>query len=228
VGGTAKLAGTLDVSYYNGFVPGPGNLFTSVVCSARSGAFSVITAPTNTLGTIYTAKTVLLETGNASPTAQLSVNPIQVACHTALIQASGYDPDGTVTNLTVLLETNVLASWSSPAGTISFSYDFPDDVTITALATDNKGANGGTNVIVSFLTLPVGVLDPVGFQTNRSFKLCLGGVAGTTNVIEASDNLATMLWTNLGAMENTNGIWRFFDRAASNSTHRFYRAKQLP
>ena len=229
VGGTATLAGTLDVSYYNGFVPAPGILFTAVVCNARSGVFSAITAPTNKLGTIYTAKTVLVESGYAAPTVQLNVNSIQIACcHTVLIQASGSAPDGTVTNLTVLLETNVLASLNSASGTVSLSCDFPGEVTITALATDNNGASGGTNVIVNFVTLPVGVLDPVGFQTNRSFKLCLEGVSGTTNVIEAGDDLTSGVWTNLGTMENTNGIWRYSDKTATNSMHRLYRARQLP
>ena len=107
------------------------------------------------------------------------------------------------------------------------SYDFPGDVTFTALATDNKGAMGATNIIVSFVTLPVGVLDPIGFQTNRAFKLCMEGVAGTTNRIEASDDLNSTNWSDLGVMENTNGIWRFSDKAATNSTHRYYRARQL-
>ena len=227
VGGTAKLAGTVDVSYWNGFTPAPGNVFTALVCNARSGGFSVVHAPTNNLGTIYTAKTVLLETGNASPTAQLAIDSMQIACHTVALQASGTDPDGSVTNLTLLTETNVLGSFSSATAQIQVSYDFPGDVTFTALATDNKGAMGATNIIVSFVTLPVGVLDPIGFQTNRAFKLCMEGVAGTTNRIEASDDLNSTNWSDLGVMENTNGIWRFSDKAATNSTHRYYRARQL-
>ena len=227
VGGTAKLAGTVDVSYWNGFTPAPGNVFTALVCNARSGGFSVVHAPTNNLGTIYTAKTVLLETGNASPTVQLAVDPMQIACHTIVLQTSGTDPDGSVTNLTLLTETNVLGSFSSATAQIQVSYDFPGDVTFTALATDNKGAMGATNIIVSFVTLPVGVLDPIGFQTNRAFKLCMEGVAGTTNRIEASDDLNSTNWSDLGVMENTNGIWRFSDKAATNSTHRYYRARQL-
>jgi hypothetical protein len=225
VGGTARLAGTLDVTYWNGFTPAPGNVLTALVCNARSGVFSAIQSPTNTLGTIYTAKAVLLETGNSSPTARLVVNPAQTTCRSFLVQGSATDADGAVTNLTLLLDTNILTSVSAASARITVSYDFPGDVTFTALATDNKGAMGATNVIVRFVTLPVGVLDPIGFQTNRAFKLCLAGVEGTTNRIEASDNLSSTNWTDLGAMENTNGIWRFADQTATNSAHRFYRAR---
>lgn len=228
VGGTATLAGTLVVSYWNGFVPGPGNVFTSVVCNVRSGGFTAIQAPTNNLGTIYTAKAVLLETGNASPTAQLNVNPVQIACHTVLLQAAASDPDGTVTNLTVLQGTNILGSFVTPTAQVLASYDFPGDVTFTALATDNKGASGATNVVVTFVTLPEGMLDAVGFQTNRAFKLCMEALAGKTNRVEASDNLSLTNWTDLGVMENTNGIWRFSDLTATNSAHRYYRTRQLP
>ena len=108
------------------------------------------------------------------------------------------------------------------------SHDFPEDLTFTALVTDNKGAMGATNIVVRVTTLPVRVLDPIGVQTNRAFKLCLCGEAGTTNRIEISDDLSATNWTDLGAMEHTNGIWRYSDKTATNSTHRFYRARQLP
>jgi hypothetical protein len=41
VGGTATLAGALDVALLNGFVPTPGALFTILTFGARSGDFSV-------------------------------------------------------------------------------------------------------------------------------------------------------------------------------------------
>jgi hypothetical protein len=228
IGGPARLAGTLDVSYWNGYTPAAGNVFTTLVCSARSGVFSAIQSPTNNLGTIYTPKAVLLETGNASPTARLVVNPVQTACRSFLVQGSATDADGTVTNISLLLDTNVLVSVSGASAQVIVSHDFPEDLTFTALATDNKGAMGATNIVVSIVTLPVRVLDPVGFQTNRAFKLCMCGVESTTNRIEASDDLNSTNWIDLGVMENTNGIWRFSDKTATNSAHRSYRARQLP
>ena len=227
VGGTAKLVGTLDVSYWNGFEPALGNVFTGLVCNARSGAFSVVHTPTNTLGTVYTAKSVLLELGNVSPTATLAVDLAPTVCRNFLIQASASDPDGSVTNLSILQDTNVLLSVSSSSAQLTYSYDFPGDLTFTAIATDNKGGSGATNVTVSITPLSELVLDPVGFQTNRAFKLCMTGEPGTNYEIQASTNLGASNWFVLGVMQNTNGIWRYSDATATNSA-RAYRARQLP
>ena len=101
-------------------------------------------------------------------------------------------------------------------------------MTFTAIATDDKGASGATNVTVSVTTLPLLTLDPVGFQTNRAFKLCMTGEVGASYEIQANTNLVGTNWTVLGVMQNTNGIWRYSDVTASNSTYRAYRARQLP
>ena len=66
------------------------------------------------------------------------------------------------------------------------------------------------------------------FQTNRAFKLCMTGEAGTNYEILASTNIAGTNWTVLGVMQNTNGIWRYSDVTATNSPSRVYRARQLP
>jgi len=228
VSGSAVLAGTLDLSYWNGFTPSPGNVFTTLVASARSGAFSALTGPTNNLATVYTATSVLIEPGNVPPTVQLSVNPVQIACRLFQVTASGTDPDGTVTNLTLLLDTNMVLSVPDASAHAIVSYDFPGSVTLTALATDNKGASGATNVVLTVGTLPLLTLDAIGFQTNRAFKLCMCGETGTNYQILVSDIVNTNHWSVLGTMETTNGIWRYSDTTATNSAHRFYRAQALP
>jgi hypothetical protein len=226
VGAAAKLAGALEVAYGNGFTPVVGNVFSVVSCGTRSGAFSSLTAPTNNLGTVYTAKAVLVEPGNASPTVQLTLETSQLAGHGFLVRGAAVDPDGSVTNLTLLLDTNVLASANGAVAQIAYSTDYPGALTFTALATDNKGAQGGTNVTVSVDALPLLVLDPVGFQTNRSFKLLMLGETGTNYQVLGNDTLADTNWQVLGAMQSTNGIWRFYDTTASNYTRRLYRARQ--
>ncbi len=227
IGGSAALAGTLDVSYWNGFTPAAGSFYTVLACNARSGFFSAITAPTNTTATVYTAKTVLVEPGNSPPAAKLTVPAQSLAGHTFTVKGSGTDLDGSVTNLTLLVGTNVLVSASGSSAQVSFSSDFPGTLTFTAVATDNDGAQGATNATVAITTLPLLTLDAVGFQTNHVFKLCMLGVAGTNYQVLSSTNLAVPGWTILGTMESTNGIWRFLDPTATNSP-RFYRAKQLP
>jgi hypothetical protein len=227
IGGSAALAGTLDVSYSNGFTPPGGSFFTVLACNARAGFFSAITAPTNTTATVYTAKTVLVEPGNSPPVAKLTVPAQSLAGHNFVVKGSGTDLDGTVTNLTLLVGTNILVSAQGSSAQVNFSYDFPGNLTFTAVATDNGGAQGATNATVAITTLPLRMLDAVGFQTNLAFKLCMLGEAGTNYQVWATTNLAVPGWMMLGTMESTNGIWRFLDPAATNSP-RFYRAKQLP
>ena len=227
IGGSAALSGTLDVSYWNGFTPAAGSFFTVLACNARTGFFSAITAPTNTTATVYTAKTVLVEPGNSPPTAKLTVPAQSLAGHTFTVKGSGTDLDGSVTNLTLLVGTNVLVSAPVSSAQVSFSSDFPGTLTFTAVATDNHGAQSATNASMAITTLPLLTLDAVGFQTSLTFKLCMLGVAGTNYQVLVSTNLAVTNWTILGTMESTNGIWRFLDPAATNSA-RFYRAKQWP
>ena len=68
VSGNATLAGTLDVSYWNGFVPSPGNVFTGLVCSACSGVFATVNTPAAGLSVSYQPGGVLITmTTNAPP-----------------------------------------------------------------------------------------------------------------------------------------------------------------
>ncbi|MBI1839344.1 MAG: hypothetical protein HYR88_00635 [Verrucomicrobia bacterium] len=228
VGGKAKLAGVLEVSYLNGFVPAPGNVFTALVCGARSGGFSRLETPTNAMGTIYTPKSVLVETGNASPGAQLLVEAAPIVCRTFSLRATAADPDGSITNLAILLDSATLASTSGGAVEVTFSTDAPGPLSFTAIATDNKGAQGTTNIVVDVSTLPPLVLDAVGFQTNRAFKLCMSGEPGKSYNVEGNEDLGGSAWPTLGAMVSSNGILQFLDTTATNAAHRTYRARATP
>jgi hypothetical protein len=228
VGGSAALAGTLNISYWNGFTPAIGNIFTVLAGSALTGGFSAVTSPANQLTASYTASTVLVEPGNAPPIANLTVPSQSLAGHTFVVTGFGTEPDGTIINLTLLFGTNVIVSAPGSSAQINFSSDFPGNLTLTAVATDNDGAQGTTNATVTITTLPLRTLDATGFQTNGAFKLCMLGAAGTNYQVLASTNLAVTNWTILGTMESTNGICRYSDFTATNSPHRFYRARQLP
>src|SRR5438094_566448 len=86
----------------------------------------------------------------------------------------------------------------------------------------------GSSVSIGSVVMLTVTLDPVGFQTNRAFKLCMSGKTGVNYEIQGKTNLSGTNWIALGTMQNTNGIWRFSDLTASNSTFRAYRARQLP
>lgn len=212
----------------------PSSADDAVIAANGTYAVTLNTSPTiNSLalggasGQQALTTTVLVEPGNAPPTAKLTVPAQSLAGHTFVVKGSGTDIDGTVTNLTLLVGTNVLASVPGSSAQVNFSSDFPGTLTFTAVATDNGGAQGATNATVAITTQPLRTLDAVGFQTNLAFKLCMLGEAGTNYQVLSSTNLAVPGWTILGTMESTNGIWRFLDTAATNSS-RFYQAQQLP
>ena len=227
VGGNASLAGSLDLSYWNGFTPSATNVFTVLVCGVHAGAFSAVTSLGNGLDAIYTATNVLVLLHHPPPTVQLTVPAQALAGHTFAVAGSGTCLEGTVTNFALLLGTNVLLSVPGSSARVNYSSDFPGNLTFTAVAMVNTGTQGQTNATVTITTLPLLTLDAIGFQTNLGFKLLMLGDAGTNYQVLVSTNLAVTNWTILGTMESTNGIWRFFDTAATNSS-RFYQAKQLP
>jgi hypothetical protein len=228
IGGNAALAGTLGVSYWNGFTPALGSSFTVLACNARTGFFTAVTAPVTNIAAVYGDNTVTVELGHAPPIATLLLPAQSLAGHTFLITASGTDLDGAVTNMALFLGTNTLLRAAGSSAQVSYSTDFPGNLTFTAVATDNYGVQGTATATVGITTLPVRTLDPVGFQSDLSFKLCMLGVAGTNYQILASTNLEKPAWTAVGTMESTNGIWRFLDPSATNFSRRFYRAQQAP
>lgn len=228
VGGSATLAGTLDILYWNGFTPAAGDVFLVLSGGAVTGGFSAIFSPANQLAAAYTAQTAAVEPGNAPPMVKLTMPAQSLAGHAFLVTASAVDLDGTVTNLTLFLGTNVLVSLPGSPAQINFSSDFPGNLTFTAVATDNEGAQGTTNTTVAITTLPLLTLDAIGFQPNLAFKLCMLGVPGTDYQVWATTDLTAPNWILLGTMESTNGIWRYFDPTATDFPQRFYRAEQPP
>jgi len=228
VGGNASLAGSLDLSYWNGFTPAATNIFTVLACGALTGEFSALTSPGNGLDALYSATNVLVVVHHPPPTVLLTVPAQALAGHTFAVAGSATCLEGTVTNFALLLGANVLLSAPGSSGSVNYSSDFPGNLTFTAVAMVDTGAQGQTNATVTITTLPLRTLDAIGFQTNLGFKLLMLGAAGTDYDVLVSTNLAVTNWTILGTMQNTNGICRFFDTAATNSPQRFYRAEQLP
>lgn len=227
VTGGARLAGTLEVVLPGDFVPGPGVVITALVCNVRNGTFTTAVKPAEYY-VLYIPGSVLLETENAPPLVNLEVRPEQLACRPFEVRGSAVDADGAVTNLAFLIEGVAVEQFPRQStGKTLVCVDFPGQIQCTVQAMDDKGAIGETNVTVTIGTLPVHVLDPVGFQTNRAFKLCMAGQPGSNYAIEAVTDLQTTNWVVLGTMENTNGIWRFSDTTATNAAWRYYRARQF-
>ena len=127
-----------------------------------------------------------------------------------------------------MLGTNVLVSVPGSSAQVSFSSDFPGNLTFTAVATDNEGAQGATNATVTITTLPLLNTRCRRLPNQPRLQALHVGRSGTNYQVLVSTNLTVPDWTILGTMENTNGIWRFLDPAATNSPNGSTGRKQLP
>jgi hypothetical protein len=232
--GPATVNGTADLALANGFVPVPGNTFTCIVTTARSGVFNNLTFSGGyEFSALYTPTTVVFRAENALPTVNLTVlnGNTQLVCNPFKLLATASDVGGAITNLTIAQDGSTFASANSGSVTGTAESDFPLDVTFVAQAIDDQGGKSYATQTVSLTTFPLHVLQLGGKRANGVFKFCMVGESGsnymvlaTTNIAETSEN-----WTQLGLMENTNGIWRYYDNGTTtNRPYRFYRALQMP
>ncbi len=128
VNGQATLAGALQASLLNGFVPAAGNSFEVLACQSRSGAFDSSTAGALGLNASYTATNLVLFAGsNAFPTLTLTVSggSTQLVCTPFQLLATAADADDTVTNVTLLLDGSPMASANASPVAATAEIDFP-------------------------------------------------------------------------------------------------------
>lgn len=231
VSGTASLAGTLRVTFTNGYFPVTGNTFTAMTYTARSGVFDQIQTPNYDFQALYTPTNLLLMASNALPSIALTISggSTQYVCQPFTIAVAGSDTDGSVTNASILFMDSPLATTGATTASASLEFDYPSTQTIVGIVQDNRGGASYSTQIVSFVTLPLHTLELGGFRTN-GFKICMLGEAGSNYVMLATTNLRVPRanWTNLGTLEETNGIFRFFDTNTTGMPLRFYEAKQVP
>jgi hypothetical protein len=231
---------TNGVIFYSAYLGGSGDDFANAIAvdystgnayiagQTESVNFPTINAPQTALdGSIDGFLAKILQTF----TVQLAAPSQVIAGHTFLITGTATDPGNIITNLTLLWGTNRLATIRGDTVQTNvssdFSWDFPGTLAFSALATDANGVQNIANATVNITTLPLLTLDPIGFQSN-SFKLLMLGQTGTNYQVLANTSLSSSNWISLGIMQNTNGIWRFFDSTATSFPDRFYRAKALP
>ncbi len=232
VNNSVNLAGTLNVTFTTGFYPTFGNTFTALTYTARSGQFDQILTPNYELEIVYLTNALILRASNALPVVSFSITGgnTQLVCNPFQLTAAATDLDGSVTNLTFLLNGAPIATHAGGAFTTTFETDFPATNLFEARAWDDRGGTGSSNRTVASITLPLHTLTLGGVRTN-GFKVCMVGETGSNYLVFATTNISAPLatWTNLGLMENTNGIWRYDDAGTiTNRPHRFYRAKQSP
>jgi hypothetical protein len=183
---------------------------------------------------------------NNQPPAVSVIKPTNDApvwvCAASRITASASDPDGSVTRLEIFLGgTNgpKLGEQSFDLSTngapVLMSIGWKTNVlgatnTFVARATDNSGDQTVSSpVAVTTVLPPLHYLIAYGITVNRECEMCMNGQTGRVYSVLATTNLAitnVASWSNLGAMQGTNGFLRFLDPAFTNLSRRFYRAVQ--
>lgn len=232
VAGSANLAGTLNVTFTNGFFPTLGNTFTAMTWTVRSGAFDQILTPNYQFEVLYTATNLLLRASNALPNVALTISGgnTQLVCNPFKLTATASDVDGMVTNLTLSIDGSVVATSGGTPVSTHAEMDFPSKVSVVATAQDDRNGRQSATQAVHLVTLPVHWLTLGGVRSN-GFKICMVGENGSNYLVLASTNVALPQgdWTPIGLMEVTNGIWRYFDAGTvTNRSMRYYRAQQVP
>jgi hypothetical protein len=231
VGGPVKLDGTLNLILTNGFIPTVGHSYTAMTYTVRSGQFANVVMPGYDFEVIYLTNALILKSSNALPVVTFSVasgNSTQLVCNPFRVTASATDLDGVVTNLTVRLDTTTIANTTGGAINATSEIDFPSTVNFIATAIDDHAGSRSVTQALQLVTLPLHQLTLGGKRTN-DFKICMLGQPGSNYILYATTNVQTPFinWSNLGVMENTNGIWRYRDASTiTNRPFRYYKAKQ--
>ncbi|MDB6068786.1 MAG: hypothetical protein JWR26_4994 [Pedosphaera sp.] len=158
----------------------------------------------------------------------------QWACTPFVVTATATSAGPVLTNLVVFLDgtkklSEVIYSQNAPVSAATAQVTLKTDAlglhSLTAIATDVFGAvTVSSNLTVNVVAPPLHLLVADAFITNNQCLLCMSGQVGHAYSILASTNLQN--WTNIGTMQNVNGLLEFPDPATTNFQYRFYRAQQ--
>lgn len=152
VGGTATLAGNLNVTFLNGFIPAANSSFTILTAGQLNGGFSKITYPANqvVMTVSNTPNAVILRVVSSTPdtTAPVVVCPAPIA-------TTATSPAGAAVNFAVTATDD-----RDPAPTVLCSPTsgsvFPiGDTVVVCTATDVAGNKGTCSFLVSVRDLAI-------------------------------------------------------------------------
>lgn len=148
-----------------------------------------------------------------------------LACVPINIHAEAIDPDGTA--LFVELFIN---GFSTDNDFVNPTAKFWDNCTpgryiLSALGTDNLGSVGIAEDVAVTVLPPYHILVPRLVQDDL-VRLCYAGDTNKNYGLEISTDLID--WTYLGPFFPTNSILQYLDGSVTNTSHRLYRAIELP
>jgi hypothetical protein len=184
-------------------------LSTGLACTLTSVTPPVVAILTPSTGGSEWACTPFTVTARASSSAASLTNLVLLLDGTNKLREVMYSTNTAVTSITagVTLKTDALGQHL-----------------FTAKAADVFGAVTISNITVNIVAPPLHVLVADAFVTNSQCLLCMSGQVGHAYSILATTNF--QYWTNIGIMQNVNGLLEFPDPDTTNYARRFYRALQ--
>jgi hypothetical protein len=221
------------LSFGNGFVPQPGNIFTVLTYSARSGTFTSLNAAQLGLTESYTSNALILLADNLLPTANVISpvpgNPLNCICEPYTFEVTASDTDNGVSNVVLYVNSIPVGTFSNAPYRVTLTNDFAGELNFQARVRDVRGGEtltaplyvrfigrGGTNS-----------LNPYRWPTNL-IRFCMEGEPGRDYDVEGATNLVSPTWNVVGQMSPTNGKWELYLPDLTNYTYRYYRAVRLP
>jgi plastocyanin len=201
--------------------------YSVMVSSLAAGNYTLSAVATDNQGARATNLVSIIV--NALPTVNITSptdGTIMAAPYSGTIQATATDSDGTISKVDFYANTNLLGTDTLSPYSLAVSNLAAGTHTLTAVATDNRGAsNASAGVILSVVTpLPVLLSSPRRMSSNQFVFFHTANV-GLRYRVERSVNFSN--WTNLQTNIATNNPMRVMDSTASNAIW-FYRVGRLP
>jgi len=199
--------------------------FTNTFTSA--GVFSYYCSEHYAFG--MTGQVIVTGSTSQSPPTLAITNPLNGAVFAApanvTIQAAVTNGSGAVTNVSFLVNNNLLASENSGPFSAATNNLTPGSYTLSAIAQDNAGL-AATNTIAISVVTPVTVSLTSSFRPSANdFQFSYSADIGLSYVVQRSADLFN--WIPLATNKAANNPVVFDDPNATNSLD-YYRVGRLP
>jgi plastocyanin len=177
-----------------------------------------------------TGAIVVSGAGNVPPTVSitnLTSGAVFATPASVTIRATASDSDGNVTNVQFRVGSTVIGN-ATAAPYAATTNNLPaGNYTLSAVASDNKGAMTTNSVAISVVTPADVVLSSFQWLNPSSFRFTYTANTGLRYVVQRSTDLTSSIWTSL----NTNtaaGSSVNFTNSNTSSSAAFYRVGRLP
>ncbi|MEJ0090231.1 MAG: Ig-like domain-containing protein [Limisphaerales bacterium] len=173
---------------------------------------------------------IVVAAPNSPPTVSITnpaANAVFAAPANVTIQASATDSDGSVTNVQFLIGSTVVAnSTAAPYSTVTNNLA-AGAYTLSAVASDNKGAKATNTVAISVVTAVAPTISGLQQSPPANFQFSYSANVGLHYVVERSADLALASWIAISTNTAASDPQTFVDANATNNPG-FYRVRLLP